>query len=77
MLKLKNNLKQINNINKRTLVNLYKAIVLVTRVHFFCATLFTNNNIKALIQMHTFQFARFICQIVTSSNSPISITLIF
>jgi hypothetical protein len=46
------NLKQINN--KRTLVNLYKDIVLVTRVHIFCTTLFTNNNIKVVIKMHTF-----------------------
>ena len=41
--------------NKRTLVNLYKDIVLVTRVRIFCTTLFTNNNIKVMIQMHTFQ----------------------
>ena len=46
------NLKQINN--KRTLVNLYKDIVLVTRARIFCTTLFTNNNIKVVIQMHTF-----------------------
>ena len=39
--------------NKRTLVILYKDIVLVTRVCFFCTTLFTNNNIKIVIQMHT------------------------
>ena len=31
MLKLKTNLKQINN--KRTLVNLYKDMVLVTQIH--------------------------------------------
>ena len=31
-------------INKRTLVNLYNDIVLVTRVRIFCTTLFTNNN---------------------------------
>ena len=40
--------------NKRTLVNLYKDIVLVTRVHIFCTTLFTNNNIEVVIQMHIF-----------------------
>ena len=54
MLNLKTNLKQIND--KRTLVNLYKDIVLVTRLRIFCATLFTNNNIKVVIQMHAFQF---------------------
>ena len=48
------NLKQINN--KRTLVNLYKVIVLVTRLHIFSTTLFTINNIKIVVQMHTFQF---------------------
>ena len=48
------NLKQINI--KRTLVNLYKDIVLVTRLRFFCTTLFTKNNIKIAIQMHAFQF---------------------
>ena len=50
------NLKQINN--KRTLVNLYKDIVLVTRLLIFCTTLFTNNNIKVVIQMHAFLFDR-------------------
>ena len=40
--------------NKRTLVNLYTDIVLVTLVRIFCTTLFTNNNIKVVIQMHTF-----------------------
>ena len=35
----------------RTLVNLYKDIVLATRLHIFCTTLFTNNNIKVVIQM--------------------------
>ena len=39
MLKTLNyNLKQKNN--KRTLVNLYKDIVLVTRVRIFCTALF-------------------------------------
>ena len=38
--------------NKRTSVNLYKDIVLVTRVRIFCTTLFTNNNIKVVIQMN-------------------------
>ena len=54
MLKLKTSLKQINN--KRTLVNLNKDIVLVTRLCIFCTTLFTNNNIKVVIQMHAFLF---------------------
>ena len=45
-------LKQINN--KRTLVNLYKDIVLVTRVRVFCTALFTNYNIKVVIQIDTF-----------------------
>ena len=40
------NLKQINN--KRILVNLFKDIVLVTRVRIFCTALFTNNNIKVV-----------------------------
>ena len=34
------NLKQMNN--KRTFVNSYKDIVLVTRVHIFCTALFAN-----------------------------------
>ena len=42
--------------NKRTLVNLYKDIVLVTRVRIFCTPLFTNNKIKVVIPMHSFQF---------------------
>ena len=50
--KLKTSLKQINN--KRTLVNLYKDIALVTRVRIFCSTLFTNNNIKVVIQIDAF-----------------------
>ena len=50
----KTNLKQINN--KKTLVNLYKVIVLVTRVRILCTTLFTNNNIKIVIKSHTFLF---------------------
>ena len=28
----------------------------MTRVLIFCATLFINNNIKVVIQMHSFQF---------------------
>ena len=35
-------LKKINN--KRTLINLYKDIVLVTRIRIFYTTLFTNNS---------------------------------
>ena len=52
MLKLKTNLKQINN--KKTFVNIYEDIVLVTRVRIFCTTLFTNNNIKIVIKSSTF-----------------------
>ena len=44
----------MNNKTKRTLVNLYKDIVLVTCVRIFCTTLFTNSNIKVMIQMLTF-----------------------
>ena len=40
--------------NKRALVNLYKDIVWVTRVRIFCTTLFTNNNIKVVIQIDAF-----------------------
>ena len=36
--------------------NLYKDIVFGARVRIFCTTLFTNNNIKVAIQMHSFQF---------------------
>ena len=48
----KTSLKQINN--KRTLVNLYKDIVLVTRVRIFCTALFTNDNKKVVIQINAF-----------------------
>ena len=30
--------------------------MLVTRLRTFCTTLFNNNNIKVVIQMHAFQF---------------------
>ena len=40
--------------NKRSLVNLYKDIVLVTRVRIFCMALFTNNNIKVVVQIDAF-----------------------
>ena len=40
--------------NKKIFYNLYKDIVLVTRLRIFCTTLFINNNIKIVIQMHTF-----------------------
>ena len=46
------NLKQMNN--KRALVNLYKDIVSVTRVRILCTALFTNNNIKVVIQIDAF-----------------------
>ena len=39
---------------KRALVNLYKDIVLVTRVRISCTALFTNNNIKVVIQIDAF-----------------------
>ena len=45
--------------NKRTLVNLYKDFVLVTRLRIFCTTLITNNNIKVVIQMLTFLMDQF------------------
>ena len=50
----KTNLKQINN--KRTFVNLYEDIVLVTRLRIISTTFFTNKNTKILIQMYAFQF---------------------
>ena len=50
---VKTDLKQIND--KRTIVNLNKDIVLLTRLHFFCTSLFTIN-IKVVIQMHSFLF---------------------
>ena len=40
-------------------VYIYKAIVLVTSVRIFCTALFTNNNIKVVIQMHTFLMDHF------------------
>ena len=40
--------------NKRTLVNLYKDVVLVTHVRIFCTVLLTNNNIKVVIQINAF-----------------------
>jgi hypothetical protein len=39
---------------KRALVNLYKDIVLVTSVRIFSTALFTNNNIKVVIQIDAF-----------------------
>ena len=39
---------------KRALVNLFKDIVLVTRVRIFYTVLFTNNNIKVVIQIDNF-----------------------
>jgi hypothetical protein len=63
MLNLKTNLKQIND--KRTLVTLYKDIVLVTRLRIFSATLFTNNNIKVMIHIiHAFQLDPLVYTIV-------------
>ena len=44
----------------QTLVNLYKYTVLVTRVRIFCTILFTNNKIKGVIKMHSFQSDRFV-----------------
>ena len=37
------------------IVNLYKDIVLMTLLRIFCTTLFTNNNVKVVIQMHVEQ----------------------
>ena len=51
-MKLKTSLKQIDN--KRTLVYLYKDVALVTCVHIFCTALFTNNNLKVVIQIDAF-----------------------
>ena len=39
--------------NKRALVNWFKDIVLETCVRIFCTALFTNNNIKVVIQIDT------------------------
>ena len=61
--------------NERTLVNLYKDIVWVTRIRIFCTTLFTNNNIKVVIQMHAFLFDHiqgWIPNICTSSTHKIT-----
>ena len=54
ILKLKTSLELLNN--KSTLVNLDKDIVLMTRVHctHFYTELFTNNNIKVVIQINAF-----------------------
>ena len=38
----------------------------MTRLRIFCTTLFTNNNIKAVIQMHAFQFDHPIVYILDS-----------
>ena len=49
--------------NKRTLIKKIiniKDIVLVTSVHIFFTALFTKNNIKVVIQMHTFQMDQFL-----------------
>ena len=40
--------------NKRALVNLYKDIVLVIRVRILRTALFTNDNIKVVIQIDAF-----------------------
>ena len=45
-------LKQMNN--KRKFFDSYKDIVLVTRLRIFCTPLFTNNNIKVVIQFNAF-----------------------
>ena len=62
------NLKQMNN--KRTLVNSYKDIVLVTRVRIFFTKLFTNNNIKVVIQTNTMPFWRIIDWFYLVSDAP-------
>ena len=55
--------------NNRTLVDLYKDIVLVTLIHFFCTTLFTNNNKKVVFQMQAFQFDNYHIKIVNKIAS--------
>ena len=52
---------------KRTLVNLYKDIVLVTRVRIFCTALFTNNNIKVMIKIDAF-LAHYDCSCTLTGN---------
>ena len=59
--------------DKRTLVNLYKDIVLVTRVRIFCTTLFTNNNIKVMIQINVFLTDHILLQIRRIRNPVIFI----
>ena len=57
--------------NKRTLVNLYKDIVLVTRVRISCMTLFTNgnNNIQVVIQINAFQTDPDSCTTLFTNNN--------
>ena len=50
----KNIFKNLEQINKRTLVNLYKDIVLVNRLRIFCTTLFTTNAIKSWFKCISF-----------------------
>ena len=53
--KINNFITNLNQMNKkRAIVNLYKDIVLVNRVRIFCTALFTNNNIKVVIQIDAF-----------------------
>ena len=54
--------------NKRPLVNLNKNIILVTRERIFCTTLFTNNNMKVVIQMHTFLMGQKIINLLSFLN---------
>ena len=72
--KLKTSVKQINN--KRTLVNLYKDIVLVTRLHIFCTVLFTNYNIKVVIQIDAFLANQRNSMLILTRNTP-NISFIF
>ena len=56
--------------NERTLVNFHKDIILVTRLRIFCTTLFTNNNLKIVIQMYTFQFFH-LCDLMVCTGAAI------
>ena len=58
---------------KRALVNLYKDIVLVTRVRIFYTALFTNNNIKVVIQIDAFLAHLFITIFYLSNELSVPI----
>ena len=50
------------------MVNFQKDIVLMTHLRIFCTTLFTNNNKKVVIQMHTF-LMDLICESMKSAKA--------